>query len=154
VQSIKDVGWLCDQRTLFQGVHAINPGHYLTLKSFSMISQQKYWDLDFKDKVNSALPSTCKRCTDCRQHEVDTRTEEEMIQGVRTKLFEAIRDRLRADVPIGVFLSGGIDSSALAGMVTHLMKTEGTQLGTAPASEAINCFSVKFIGEEHDEERE
>jgi asparagine synthase (glutamine-hydrolysing) len=90
---------------------------------------------------------------DHKQQEVDTRTEEEMIQGVRDRLFEAIRDRLRADVPIGVFLSGGIDSSALAGMVTHLMKTEGTSLGTAPASEAINCFSVKFIGEEHDEER-
>jgi asparagine synthase (glutamine-hydrolysing) len=38
-------------------------------------------------------------------------------------------------------------------MVTHLMKTEGTSLGTAPASERINCFSVKFIGEDHDEER-
>jgi asparagine synthase (glutamine-hydrolysing) len=76
-----------------------------------------------------------------------------MIQGVRDRLFEAIRDRLRADVPIGVFLSGGVDSSALAGMVTHLMKTEGTSLGTAPPSERINCFSVKFIGEEHDEER-
>jgi asparagine synthase (glutamine-hydrolysing) len=77
-----------------------------------------------------------------------------MIQGVRDRLFKAIRDRLRADVPIGVFLSGGIDSSAIAGMVTHLMKTEGAQLGTAPPSEAINCFSVKFMGEEHDEERE
>lgn len=77
-----------------------------------------------------------------------------MIHGVRDLLFKAIRDRLHADVPIGVFLSGGIDSSAIAGMVTHLMKTEGAQLGTAPSSEAINCFSVKFIGEEHDEERE
>jgi asparagine synthase (glutamine-hydrolysing) len=38
-------------------------------------------------------------------------------------------------------------------MVTHLMKTEGTSLGTAPPSERINCFSVKFIGEDHDEER-
>jgi asparagine synthase (glutamine-hydrolysing) len=154
VQSIKDVGWLCDQRTLFQGVHAINPGHYLTVTSFSAISQHKYWDLDFKDKVANPPSPFRKKSANQNQREVDTRTEEEMIQGVRDRLFEAIRDRLRADVSIGVFLSGGIDSSALAGMVTHLMKTEGAQLGTAPASEAINCFSVKFIGEDHDEERE
>lgn len=75
-----------------------------------------------------------------------------MIQGVRDRLLAATRDRLRADVPIGVFLSGGIDSSAIAGMVKHLMETEGAQLGTAPPSERMNCFSVKFIGEEHDEE--
>lgn len=42
---------LCDRRTLFQGVQSINPGHYLTLTSFSTITQHKYWDLDFKDKV-------------------------------------------------------------------------------------------------------
>lgn len=75
-----------------------------------------------------------------------------MINGVRERLLAATRDRLRADVPIGVFLSGGIDSSAIAGMVKHLMETEGAQLGTAPPSERMNCFSVKFIGEEHDEE--
>ena len=135
VQSIKDVGWLCDRRTIFQGVQKVLPGHYLTLTSFSTISQHKYWDLDFKDK-----------------RELETRTEKEMIQGVREHLLEAVRDRLRADVPIGVFLSGGIDSSAIAGMVKHLMDTEGAQLGTAPPSERINCFSVKFMGEEHDEE--
>ncbi|KAE8830705.1 hypothetical protein PTNB85_07292 [Pyrenophora teres f. teres] len=135
VQSIKDVGWLCDGRTIFQKVSKILPGHYLVCRSFGSISQDKYWDVDFKDK-----------------REVETRSEEEMIQGVRKHLLDAVRDRLRADVPIGVFLSGGIDSSAIAGMVKHLMETEGVQLGTAPASERINCFSVKFIGEEHDEE--
>ncbi|KAI8933075.1 hypothetical protein NX059_009720 [Plenodomus lindquistii] len=135
VQSIKDVGWLCDRRTIFQGVQKILPGHYLTCTSFNTISQHKYWDVEYKDK-----------------HEVETRSEQEMIQGVRTHLLEAVRDRLRADVPIGVFLSGGIDSSAIAGMVKHLMETEGVRLGTAPASERMNCFSVKFMGEEHDEE--
>ncbi|KAH8714092.1 hypothetical protein GQ44DRAFT_811349 [Phaeosphaeriaceae sp. PMI808] len=135
VQSIKDVGWLCDQRTFFKGVNSINPGHYLVVKSFDTISQQKYWDIAFQ----------CK-------NDIETRTEKEMIQGVQDRLVEAVRDRLRADVPVGVFLSGGIDSSSIAGIVTHLMRTEGIQLGTAPPSEAINCFSVKFIGEEHDEE--
>ncbi|CAN9227763.1 unnamed protein product [Alternaria alternata] len=135
VQSIKDVGWLCDGRTIFQSVSKILPGHYLLCRSFGTISQDKYWDIEFKDK-----------------RELETRSEDEMIQGVRKHLLDAVRDRLRADVPIGVFLSGGIDSSAIAGMVKHLMDTEGAQLGTAPASERINCFSVKFIGEEHDEE--
>jgi asparagine synthase (glutamine-hydrolysing) len=92
------------------------------------------------------------KATNTSKREVETRTDEGMIQGVRKHLLDAVRDRLRADVPIGVFLSGGIDSSAIAGMVKHLMETEGVQLGTAPASERINCFSVKFIGEEHDEE--
>jgi asparagine synthase (glutamine-hydrolysing) len=55
VQSIKDVGWLCDRRTLFQGVHSVNPGHYLTLSSFTTATQHKYWDLGFKDKVNPPL---------------------------------------------------------------------------------------------------
>jgi asparagine synthetase B (glutamine-hydrolysing) len=59
VQSIKDVGWLCDRRTLFQGVQSINPGHYLTLTSFSTISQHKYWDLDFKDKVMRSIRKKC-----------------------------------------------------------------------------------------------
>ena len=75
-----------------------------------------------------------------------------MVQGVRKRLLDAVRDRLRADVPIGIFLSGGVDSSAIAGMVKHLMETEGMALGTALPSQRINCFSVKFMGEEHDEE--
>jgi len=53
VQSIKDVGWLCDGRTIFQNVSKILPGHYLICRSFGSISQDKYWDVDFKDKVRA-----------------------------------------------------------------------------------------------------
>lgn len=60
MQSIKDVGWLCDRRTLFKDVQSINPGHYLTLTSFSTLSQHKYWDLDFKDKVKRPTLFMCK----------------------------------------------------------------------------------------------
>ena len=52
VQSIKDVGWLCDGRTTFRGVSKILPGHYIVCRSFETIAQYKYWDLQFKDKVS------------------------------------------------------------------------------------------------------
>ena len=78
------------------------------------------------------------------QYAVDPRTPEEMIQGVRNRMLEAIRLRLRADVPVGIYLSGGIDSSVLAGMVTHLVKEQGIAMGSANAKERITCFSIAF----------
>lgn len=76
-----------------------------------------------------------------------------MIAGVQERLLDAVRDRLRADVPVGIFLSGGIDSSAIAGIVKHLMETEGAELGSSK-SHLINCFSIKFLDDNFDEERE
>lgn len=69
-----------------------------------------------------------------------------MIDGVRERLLEAVRIRLRADVPVGIFLSGGLDSSAIAGMVAHLLRTEGAQLGNDTSREVsrIECFTVQF----------
>lgn len=67
-----------------------------------------------------------------------------MIAGVRERLVEAIRLRLRADVPIGIYLSGGIDSSAIAGIVTHLVKEQGEKMGNKDATDRIACFSIAF----------
>lgn len=66
--------------------------------------------------------------------------------GVRERLLEAVRVRLRADVPVGVFLSGGIDSSIVAGMVKHLMKEKGEQSGNVEQLENIHCYSIGFDG--------
>lgn len=67
-----------------------------------------------------------------------------MIAGVRQRLLEAIRLRLRADVPVGIYLSGGIDSSAVAGMVAHLVKEQGEKMGNNDATDRIACFSIAF----------
>ncbi|KAL4890992.1 hypothetical protein BDV59DRAFT_209333 [Aspergillus ambiguus] len=77
---------------------------------------------------------------------LETRSEAEMIAGVRERLMEAIRMRLRADVPVGIYLSGGIDSSAVAGMVVHLVKEEGMRLGNDDSHllSRIKCFTVQF----------
>ena len=59
-------------------------------------------------------------------------------------MLESLRLRLRADVPIGIYLSGGIDSSVLAGMVTHLIKEQGVAVGSANPKERLACFSIAF----------
>lgn len=54
-----------------------------------------------------------------------------------------MRVRLAADVPVGIFLSGGIDSSVIAGIVTHLVR-EGEKIGTLADLSKIHCYSVAF----------
>jgi asparagine synthase (glutamine-hydrolysing) len=80
-----------------------------------------------------------------------------MIEGVRERLLDSVRVRLKADVPVGIFLSGGLDSSTIAGMIKHLMVEEGVHLGNDESATArINCFCIKFLdgpGDEFDEER-
>ncbi|KAK7426675.1 hypothetical protein QQZ08_006853 [Neonectria magnoliae] len=128
VRSLRDQSWRVESGTFFKGVHRVLPGHYLTCRPNEREEQKPYWDLEYPDKFS-----------------IDVRSEEEIIQGVRERLLEAVKIRLKADVPVAIYLSGGIDSSSVAGMVAHLMK-HGTKLGNEPNSVPSNmkCFTVQF----------
>ena len=89
-------------RTLYDGVHLVPPGHYLivTEKHFQIT---RYWDFNYP--VSGQLASG--------------RSDAEYIAEFRHELEEAVRIRLRADVPVGVYLSGGLDSCAVLGLATR-----------------------------------
>ncbi|KAF9893626.1 hypothetical protein FE257_010938 [Aspergillus nanangensis] len=81
-----------------------------------------------------------------KTQELEIRSEAEMIAGVRERLIEAVKIRLRADVPIGVYLSGGLDSSCVAGIIAHLMRENSAKLGSDGSGDLsrLRCFTVQF----------
>ena len=109
-------------RTLFEGVFQIPPGHYMvTTEKRSQL--YKYWDLDYPKESESGPP----------------RSDAEYAEEFRHALEEAVRMRLRADVPVACYLSGGIDSCAILGLAAR------------HHPEPIRAFTLSFDRPEYDE---
>lgn len=89
------------EKTLFKDVLKLLPGHYLFLKASGDFKVTKYWDLDFN---------------------IDTYHTEEYFEHQLLRLIEdSVRLQLRADVPVGAHLSGGLDSSTIACLASSLV---------------------------------
>jgi asparagine synthase (glutamine-hydrolysing) len=110
-------------RTFFEGVKAIPPGHYL-LADDQGVRVFQYWDIHYP--MAGAHSGTVG--------------DEEAIQGFREVLDESVRLRLRADVPVGCYLSGGLDSCAVLGLAQRHV------------SRPIRAFTLSFDRAEYDEE--
>ena len=106
--------------TMFAGIRRLEPGHTLTWRD-GEITIEKYWDLSFKHEGE------------------DTRDESAIIAEYDELFREAVRMRLMADVPLGAFLSGGIDSAAITAVMSTLM------------DEPVRTFSVAFSEREANE---
>jgi asparagine synthase (glutamine-hydrolysing) len=98
-------GYTSGDATLFGGIRKLMPGHTLTLDVNTGRDEiRRYWD------VPEAGEETRK-------------TDQEWIAECRTRLEETVQMRLMSDVPLGMFLSGGVDSSAIAALMKR-MRTE------------------------------
>jgi asparagine synthase (glutamine-hydrolysing) len=107
-------------RTVFKGVFQLPPGHSLTLCD-GKISIRQYWQPEFAEEEGSS-------------DSVPQRAEE-----LLALMEDATRVRLRSDVPVGVYLSGGIDSTFIAALAARLAKNR------------LRTFSVAFHDREFDE---
>lgn len=92
-------------RSLFEGVYQVPPGHYVIANGYQT-KVLRYWDIDYPT-IDGAPPP---------------RPEGEYVEQMREALTESIRLRLRADVPVGCYVSGGLDSSAVLGVAASLQQ--------------------------------
>ena len=87
-------------KTIFKQIRKLRPGHYLVV-SESGVREVEYWDISFTPTLSVTEEVWCER----------------LLEAYR----EAVRIRLRSDVPLGAFLSGGIDSSSVVAVMSELM---------------------------------
>jgi asparagine synthase (glutamine-hydrolysing) len=131
-------GYVPDPQSSFHALRKLPPGHLLTWHA-GALEVRRYWHLDFstKDEYSS---------------------EREMQERVRSELLDATRLRLRSDVPLGAFLSGGVDSSAVVAAMAQLsstpVKTFSIGFDVASFDETSYAREVaELFGTEHHEFR-
>lgn len=113
-------------RTLFAGVRAVRPGQ-MVLATRAGLTQQTYWDFDFSGHdANAPADALC---------------EKDAVERMRASIEESVGLRMRADVPIAIYLSGGIDSSAMLGVASQI------------AGRPLEAFNISFPEDEALDER-
>ena len=118
-------GYIPSPHSIYQGIHKLEPGCYLAVKGGEQPSIKRYWD--FRGVVRRALAG---------RH---SWRDEDAIDALDALLRDAVKRRMEADVPLGAFLSGGIDSST----VVALMQ--------AQSKRPVRTFSIGFRESEYNE---
>jgi asparagine synthase (glutamine-hydrolysing) len=107
-----------DPDCIFKGIHKLPPAHTLLVRG-GKLSMRRYWELDYEPKTPLSEAEACER--------------------IRQEVEEAVRIRLESEVPLGVLLSGGIDSSAVVAFMRRHVAGE------------LRTFSIGFAEKTHNE---
>ena len=108
--------FIAPPRTIFKNVQKLPPAHTLTFQN-GHISLRRYWQLSFREKL--------------------TLSESEILEALREKVKRAVDSHLLSDVPVGAFLSGGLDSSMVVAVLAH-------DLGLKPQTYSIGVEESDF----------
>ncbi len=118
--------WMpADCGTAFRGIRQLKAGHFAWVTAGNGIHEQEYWDIPFGSLQDRKV-----------------RAESDYADELYTLLVDSVRLQLRSDVPVGAYLSGGLDSSAITSLVRH------------HTNNCLKTFSVTFNDSVYDESRE
>jgi len=112
-------------RTMFKGIESLPNGHFISVKNGD-ISVREYWDLDYP-----------------LAGELDyDKPESYYVDGLKGRLEQAVKYRLQADVPVGFYLSGGMDSSLIAALIRQVSNGEERQSFSISFADKEICESI------------
>jgi asparagine synthase (glutamine-hydrolysing) len=131
--------YVSGEETFFRGVRKLSPAHTLTWSPGADLARRRYWQIPEPATSAASVKDFDATASDLRDH-----------------LRAAVRRHLMSDVPLGVFLSGGIDSSALAGMAAEMiegpLQTFSVGFQEAEANELPYArLAARRLGAEHRE---
>jgi asparagine synthase (glutamine-hydrolysing) len=106
-------GYVSSPDSIFEGIRTVKPGHWMVLNDAGVLNETKYWDISNFYQQGAELE---------RSGYWGNRREEEVEEELEALLLESFRYRLVSDVPVGLFLSGGIDSSLVAAILARKAK--------------------------------
>lgn len=115
--------------SIYDSIHKLSPGTILCRTADGQITQKTFWTLE--EAISQGLPSTDSK--------VDERFEEKSLRELDHLINDAVSRRMIADVPLGSFLSGGVDSS----LITAIAQRHSTR--------PIQTFTIGFGEKEYDE---
>ncbi len=119
--------------TFFEGVVQLPPAHYLSVEG-AALTLTRYWDLPAGGQEGSLSPQSA-------------------AERFRALFRDAVRIRLRSDVPIGTCLSGGLDSSSIVCVANGLMFGDGAEVSREVIGQRQKTFSSCFEDPAYDERR-
>jgi len=94
---------LVSPRTMFKGIQSLKSGHYMVVEN-GKVSVTEYWDLDYPPLGASST----------------SKSENEYVEELKELLTRSVRYRLQSDVPVGFYLSGGLDSSLIGALINQV----------------------------------
>lgn len=119
VQDYFSLGYIPEPKTIYAGVRKLLPGHYIYLDRASFkVRQEQYWDLPFGTSEYGS--------------------EKDITEELLHRLREAVKIRLVSEVPIGAFLSGGVDSSTIVALMAELNESQITTCNISFDNEAFD----------------
>jgi len=133
-------GYISEERTLFRNIRKLMPGHHLQLsvsEAPGKLVISRYWDVPERGAI-------------------EKRSDADWIAETRGRLEQAVRTRLMSDVPLGMFLSGGVDSSAIAALIKRMADGPVKTFSVGYAEQAYSELSyaaqvAASIGTDHHE---